>query len=116
MLTIEERVTVPDTALDHKGYRAWVTSDAYPEKGLRTTFVNGEVLVEMTPESIEGHSKAKGAITTALTLYVHEHDLGELYPHGVLVTNEPARVSCEPDVSFVSWRSFDDGLVRLEKT
>lgn len=62
ILTIEERVTVPNTAFTHAGYRSWVTSDVYPEKGLRTTFVNGEVLVDMTPEFIEGHIKVKGAV------------------------------------------------------
>jgi Uma2 family endonuclease len=116
MLTIEERVTVPNTAFTHAGYRAWVTSDVYPEKGLRTTFVNGEVLVDMTPESIEGHIKVKTAVTTALDRFVRDHDLGESYADGTLVTNEVAGLSCEPDLTFVSWLSFESGVVRLERT
>jgi Uma2 family endonuclease len=111
-LTIDNRVTVPDTAFAHAGYRAWVTSSEYPE-GLRTTFIDGEVLVEMSPESIEAHNKVKAALTAALVVFVQEHDLGEVYPDGALVTNEGASVSCEPDLTFVSWAAFEGGRVRL---
>ena len=112
-LIIDERVTVPDAAFDHAGYRAWATSPAYPD-GIRTTYVRGEVLVEMSPESIEAHSKVKAALTAALVIFVREHDLGEVYPDGVLLTHELAGLSAEPDLSFVSWASFDAGRVRLQ--
>ena len=111
-LIIEDRVIVPDTAFDHAGYRAWVTSDAYPER-VRTTFVRGEVLVEMSPESIEAHDRVKMAVTLGLGAFVRTHDLGEVYPDGALVTNEEAGLSCEPDSTFVSWAAFDEGRVRL---
>ncbi|MDO8680809.1 MAG: Uma2 family endonuclease [Acidobacteriota bacterium] len=111
-LIIEDRVVVPDTAFDHTGYRAWVTSDAYPER-VRTTYVRGEVRVEMSPESIEAHNKVKAALTAALVSFVHQHDLGEVYLDGALVTNEDAGLSCEPDLTFVSWAAFDEGRVRL---
>jgi Uma2 family endonuclease len=111
-LIIEDRVIVPDTAFDHAGYRAWVTSDAYPER-VRTTYVRGEVLVEMSPESIEAHNKVKMAVTLGLGTFVRTHDLGEVYPDGALVTNEDAGLSCEPDLTFVSWAAFDEGRVRL---
>ena len=109
---IEERVTVPDTAFDHSGYRAWVTSDAYPD-GIRTTFIQGEVLVEMSPESLERHNKVKAAISVALIGFVAEHQLGEVYVDGALVTNERAGLSCEPDCTFISWAAFEEGRVRL---
>jgi Uma2 family endonuclease len=109
---IEDRVIVPAVAFNHAGYRAWVKSDEYPER-VRTAFVDGEVLVEMTPESIEAHNKVKLAVTVAVEAFVRECDLGEVYPDGVLVSNESASVSCEPDLTFVSWASFDSGRVRL---
>ena len=111
-LIIEDRVIVPDAAFDHTGYRAWVTSDAYPER-VRTTYVRGEVLVETSPESIEAHNKVKAAVTAALVSFVQAHDLGEVYPDGALVTNEEAGLSCEPDLTFVSCTAFDEGRVRL---
>jgi len=105
-------VTVPDAAFDHAGYRAWATSDAYPD-GVRTTYLLGEVLIEKGQESLEAHSKVKMAVTLAIGTLVREHDLGEVYPDGALLTNEDAGVSCEPDLTFVSWAAFDEGRVRL---
>ena len=113
-MIIENRVSVPAAALDHAGYRAWVTSQDYPD-GVHTTYVRGEVLVAMTPESLEAHNKVKAALTAAFVSFVREHDLGEVYPDGALVTHEEAGVSAEPDLSFVSWASFDEGRVRLRQ-
>jgi hypothetical protein len=58
-LVIEDRVRVPVTAFNHPGYRAWVTSEAYPT-GVRTTFIAGELLIEMSPEAIEACSGRGG--------------------------------------------------------
>jgi Uma2 family endonuclease len=110
-LTIEDRVTVPDTAFDHDGYREWVVTQP---PGVRTTYVCGEVLVEMSPESLETHNQVKLAVTLGLGLFVRDHDLGVVYPDGALVTHEGAGVSAEPDLTFVSWAAFDDGRVRLQ--
>jgi Uma2 family endonuclease len=112
-LIIEERITVPDAAFDHAGYRAWVTSDSYPD-GIRTTFIQGEVLVEMSPESLERHNKVKAAISAALIGFVAQHQLGEVYVDGALVTNERAGLSCEPDCTFIAWATFDAGRVRFQ--
>lgn len=111
-IVIEDRTVVPGAALDHAGYREWVKSDEYPERA-RTTFVAGQVLVEMTPESLENHNKLKTAITVALATFVGERDLGEAYSDGTLVTNEAAGLSCEPDFTFVSWSTFEANRVRL---
>jgi hypothetical protein len=54
---IEDRIAVPDAAFDYAGYRIWVTSDTYPDR-IRTTYLRGEV-VEMSPESLEAHTKAR---------------------------------------------------------
>lgn len=109
---IDNRVMVPHAALDHDGYRAWVKSDEYPER-VRTAFVSGYVLVEMTPESISAHNQVKLAFTETLGAFVREHDLGTLYPDGLLITNEGAELSCEPDLTFISWATFEAGGVQL---
>jgi Uma2 family endonuclease len=112
-ITFEERLTVPAAAFDHAGYRAWVASNAYPA-GVRTTFLQGEVLVEMSPESLETHNQVKLAVTLGIGAFARERDLGIVYPDGALVTNEEAALSTEPDLTFVSWASFDQGRVRLQ--
>jgi Uma2 family endonuclease len=110
-LSIEDRIDVPEEAFDLAGYRAWVKS-AGPE-GVRTAYVNGNVLIESSPEALERHNKVKTAITAAIAACVQEHDLGEVYSDRTLVTNEAARLSAEPDLTFVSWGSFDGGRARL---
>jgi Uma2 family endonuclease len=111
-IVIDNRVVLPRAALDHQGYRAWVKSDAYPDR-VRTTFVCGEVLVEMTPESLQKHNLVKTAITEALNAFARERDRGVVYADGLLVTNEVAGLSCEPDLTFVTWAAIEQGRVRF---
>lgn len=106
------RARVPVSVFDHAGFRAWATSGAVPE-WLRIAFVGGEVLIEMSPEAIETHNKAKRKITETLGRLIDDEDLGEAYADGVLLTNEDAQLSTEPDFAFVSWASFQTGRVRL---
>lgn len=111
-----DRAQLPVTIFNHAGFRAWARSGEVPE-GLRIAFIDGDVLIEMSPEAIETHNKAKRKITEVLGRIVDDDDLGEAYADGVLLTNEAARLSTEPDFAFVSWASFDSGRVRLvEKT
>ncbi|MCZ7682514.1 MAG: hypothetical protein M5U28_28450 [Sandaracinaceae bacterium] len=35
-----DRLLVPASAFEHEGFRAWVTSDAFPE-GVRASYVGG---------------------------------------------------------------------------
>ncbi len=103
---------MPRTAFAQDGFRQWALSDAFPS-GLRAVFVQGEVLLEMSPEEIETHNKVKGEITAALIRFVKAGDLGEVFSDGVLLTNAEAGLSCEPDLTFVSWASFEAERVQL---
>jgi Uma2 family endonuclease len=109
----DERVRLPRSAFAHDGFRAWVQSDRFPDKELRATFVRGEVLLEMSPESIETHNKVKTELTRVLAQIVLDRDLGELYADRALLTNEAAVLSCEPDLTFASWQALEQGRVTL---
>ncbi len=111
-LSIEDRIHVPERVFDLDGYRAWVKSEPCPE-GVRTTYVSGEVVIEMSPEALERHNKVKTAITAAIAWFVQDRDLGEVYSDRTLLTHEAAGLSTEPDLTFVSWASFEHGRVRL---
>lgn len=112
-LTIDgDRARLPRSVFEHAGFRAWARSGEVPE-WLRVAFVGGEVLIEMSPEAIESHNKAKRKITETLGRIIDDEDLGEAYADGVLVTHEGAQLTTEPDFAFVSWASFDSGRVRL---
>lgn len=107
---------LPATIFDHEGFRAWARSGDVPET-LRIAFIDGDVLIEISPEAIQTHNKAKRKLTEVLGRIVDDDDLGEAYADGVLLTNEEARISTEPDLAFVTWASFESGRVHLiEKT
>lgn len=107
-----DRVLVPVAAFGHRGFRAWVTSEQYPE-GIRASWIDGEVFVEMSPESIDSHNKVKAAITAALQRLADEEELGEVYADGVLYTHEEAGVSTEPDLAFATFTTLEAGRLRL---
>jgi Uma2 family endonuclease len=111
-----DRLVVPRTALEHPGFRQWVTAPDFPEK-VRATFVDGEVFLEMSPDPIESHHKVILAIIETLRQCVRDGDLGELYAERVLLTNQDAALSTEPDVLFASWDTLQSGRLGLvEKT
>ncbi len=104
---------IPASARTHAGFREWVKSDEFPEKGIRVTFIDGEIYLDMSQEEIETHNKVKTEIIRVQSTLNLECDLGEFYSDGVLVTNEEAKVSNNPEALFVSWESLDAGRVCL---
>jgi Uma2 family endonuclease len=103
---------IPASAFEHGGFRTFVKGGDMPE-GARATYVDAEVMVFMSPESLESHNKPKTAITVAIERLVTENDLGEVYGDGTLLTHVGARISTEPDCLFVSWATFESGKVTL---
>lgn len=105
---------MPRSARTHAGFRHWITSDTFPEK-VSPTFVDGEIWLSMSPESLETHNKVKGECTSALIRFVRERDLGESYCDRALFSNVAGRVSTEPDFLFVSWAASETGRVTLTR-
>ncbi len=101
-------IVVPPTAVTLDGFRAWAHSDSFPECA-RITFASGRLFIEMSPERYETHLKIKEVISRVLGSLVHELDLGDYYPDGGFITNQPAGVSNEPDAMFASWESLEAG-------
>lgn len=105
-------IAVPASAFDHDGFRAWVTSPAFPEKGIRATFVNREVLLDMSPEALDTHNQVKLALTRTIANIVVAEDLGEVYIDRMLITNRAAGFSAEPDLAFAAWETLEQGRLR----
>jgi Uma2 family endonuclease len=105
-------IRIPINACNHAGFRAWVTSDEFPEK-LRASFINGEIVIDPSPEELETHNKVKAEICCGLHRLARDRDLGELFFDGALVTNAVTGFSTEPDGTFVSWTSFEADRLRL---
>ncbi len=105
-------IVVPAVAATLNGFRKWAVSDDFPERG-KITFVAGEVIVDMSPESIDRHNFLKAEISAVLYQYVRQHRLGKFYADGVLISNTQAGVSNEPDASFVSYAGIRSGRVEF---
>jgi Uma2 family endonuclease len=105
---------LPRSARTHAGFRRWITSRAFPEK-VSPTYVDGEIWLSMSPDSLETHNKVKGEFTAALIRFVRDRDIGEAYCDRALFSNVPARVSTEPDFLFVSWAASESGRVTLTR-
>jgi Uma2 family endonuclease len=103
---------VPPSAHTLSGFRDWVKADDFPER-VRVTFIEGEIYLDMSNEEIETHVAVKTEITGVIRNLNKELKLGRFYADGVLVTNEEAEVSNNPDASFFSRESYRSGRVKL---
>jgi Uma2 family endonuclease len=105
-------VRIPTSALTLAGFRDWATSDEFPEH-IRVAFIGQEIFIEMSNEDLETHATVKMEVQHVLYTLVRDLKLGKFYGDGVLVSNEEASVSNNPDASFFTLESFRSGRVRL---
>ena len=105
-------ITIPAAAARSlNGFRAWAHSDDFPRRG-RVSFIQGEILIDMSPEDLSTHSQIKAEIGCRIHQLVEESDLGVFYPDRTLLTNAAAQLSTEPDGTFVSWEAFESNRAR----
>ncbi len=100
-----------DAAENLDGFRAWVTSEEFPEKW-RASFLSGEIQLDMSPEETETHNKVKWEIGRALLTLTRVLKNGTYYGDGVLLTHRKAKLSTEPDGMFVSKEALRSGRIR----
>jgi Uma2 family endonuclease len=105
-------VCIPVTVATLGGFRAWATSDAFPEH-LRAAFIDGEIYLDMSNEDPECHVGVKGETSRVLSTLTRERKLGKFYHDGVLISNEEAVVSNNPDASFLSSKTLRSGKARV---
>lgn len=103
---------IPTRALTLAGFRAWVASDEFPEK-VRSTFVDGEIILDMSQEEMITHAGVKANASNVLMNIVAQVKSGRYFLDGVLITNEAAEVSNNPDGIFLSYASLQAGRYRL---
>jgi Uma2 family endonuclease len=108
----EQAIRIPATATTLAGFREWVMSDDFPEHG-RISYVQGEIFLDMSPEELDTHNKIKYEVSYAIIKLNKELDLGEFHGDGMLLLNDAAGLSTEPDGAFATWESYEAGRVRL---
>jgi Uma2 family endonuclease len=94
---------IPPSAHKLAGFRVW--AETLPEK-TKITFLNGEVFVDVSKEDIECHTKVKGELFAVLYQLARELDFGCIFQDGILLTNELANLSTNPDAVGASWRTL----------
>jgi Uma2 family endonuclease len=108
-------LAVPASALSRAGFNRWVQSGQVPD-GCQLSWVDGTLLIDMSPEEIESHNKLKTEITRVIATLVKQRRLGEFFSDRTLITNEQADLSTEPDAMFVSLASLRTGRVRKQRS
>lgn len=92
-------------------FRAWATSDDFPERG-RIDYIDGRIEVDMSPEELYCHGTLKIELIGVLRQRARELGEGELFSDRTRVSSPEADLSAEPDIVFVSEESFSRGRVR----
>jgi Uma2 family endonuclease len=105
-------ILVPPAAHSLAGFRAWAKSEDFPERG-RISFIDQEIIIDMSPEELETHNKVKVEVGRALANLNKKRKLGEFYGDRTLVTNVAANLSTEPDATFIRWKTFETERVRV---
>ncbi|MFM9965173.1 MAG: Uma2 family endonuclease [Planctomycetaceae bacterium] len=106
-----DSVQVPIGVHDLASFRQWMRSDKSPEKA-PVFFLAGEVWLDMSKEQLFSHNQLKMVIAAVLW-GLAKPVRGRFLPDGMLLTNEEADLSGNPDGVFVFNSSIRSGRVRL---
>lgn len=110
---LDDVVAIPHDAKTLAGFRTWLASGNIPERG-RICFLDGKVEIDMSPEDLDCHNKVKTEIGLRIYSLAEKLKLGEYYADRVLLTNDAANLSTEPDGIFGKWKTFESGkLIKM---
>jgi Uma2 family endonuclease len=109
---IEEELRVPAASHTLVGFRRWVASGRFPERG-RIDYLAGDVEVDMSPEDLFAHGAPKAGIAAILHELVVVADRGSVFVDRARVTSPAAELSAEPDVVVLLWASVETERARL---
>src|SRR3954470_21572181 len=104
-VVFQGNIRVPDDIDDLDSFCRWVCSDKAPARG-RYSFLNGEVWVDMSPEQFFTHNQVKGEYAIVLGNLAKVARLGRFCPDRMLLRNDTAGLSTEPDGAFISRKTL----------
>ncbi|MCI0682745.1 MAG: Uma2 family endonuclease [Gemmataceae bacterium] len=108
----DSTVVVPSSVNDHASFREWARSEDFPETG-QVCYLNGGVWVDMSKEQVFTHNQVKHEIAFVLTRIIREENLGRYFPDGVLLSNDDADLTAQPDGVFVASSTMASQTVRF---
>lgn len=107
-----EILTLPPSGCGLDEFRRWALSDESPERA-PVFYLAGEVWIDMSKEQIFSHVRLKQEFFQVLGSLGKQKRLGKFFPDGMLLSNEDADVSGNPDGTFVTNASFRAERVQL---
>ena len=107
-----EILTLPASGCDLETFRRWAQSDESPEHA-PVFFLAGEVWIDRSKEQFFSHNRIKTEFTRVLGNIAKKKRLGSYCSDGLLLSNEAADLSGNPDGIFVANSSFRSGKVQL---
>jgi len=111
-LVIEEQIKIPMSLCSLAEFRAWASSDGFPQRG-RIDYIAGRIEVDMSPEDLFCHGALKVELIRVLSQRVKRDKLGHLFTDRTRVSMPQADLSTEPDLVFVSHSALSSGQARL---
>ena len=108
----DAEVAVPEAAFQFEGFRAWTLSDRFPQEG-RISFIDGEVIVDISQEEITTHALVRTEIVRVLASINVDEEIGLVIGDGARVVHQSAGVSNIPDTVVVSYASLESGRVAM---
>ena len=108
----EVSISIPSWVVDHSSFRRWFYQPDFPEEGC-VSFLNGEVIFDMSREQLFSHIRMKTIIARVLDGLSTRRKLGVYFGDGLLISHLGAEVSNNPDGVFVANASFEKSTVRL---
>jgi Uma2 family endonuclease len=80
-----------------------------------SSYLNGEIWADLSREELFSHNQVRGAFTLAIGTLLKRTPSGRFVLNGMLLSNEPADLSTEPDGLFFFWDTLKSGRLRLIK-
>ncbi|MBI4604924.1 MAG: Uma2 family endonuclease [Planctomycetes bacterium] len=107
-----EGIEIPAGITSLERFRAWVRSEAFPERG-RIDWVAGRLEVDMAPEDVFTHGTPKSAIAGKLIALLQESEKGLVFIDKTRISSSTADLSAEPDVLVILDETLESGRVKL---
>ena len=109
---VEDNIVIPGWIDSLAAYRQWAESDAYPSSGW-ISYLNGTIWVDASMEEFLSHNQIKQAFNGMFYMLLTQHAVGRWVPDRMLLVNEAANLSTEPDGLFFFWATMKSERLRL---
>jgi Uma2 family endonuclease len=108
---VQGEIVIPDWVTDLDSFCRWRLTDEVHHG--EVAFLDTGIWVDPSMEEFLTHNQVKAAYDYALMSVVQPCALGRYVPDRMLLRNEAANLSTEPDGLFYTWETMRSGRLRL---